>query len=173
MRVAIGTAPGSFSDMSARANGHVPSPWPGFDAAAAAVLAGDADAVWVPVENSDVGPVVDAMNAITSWQVLAEAWWPIHLHAWGVGSLDDAREVQSHPVALAQSRGWIEAQRLRRVEAPDTSSAARAVASEMDHVRIALAPEGDWGLNLLARDVQAPGSRTRFVLAVPATPNRP
>jgi prephenate dehydratase len=112
---------------------------------ARAVAAGDVAMGLLPVENTLAGSVAvtwDAILADESLHAVAEVVLPIH-HAVlaPVGAtLDELRTVESHPVALAQCRQWLERHpHIIAVGADDTAGAAAQVARAGDPTRGAIA----------------------------------
>jgi len=78
------------------------------------------------------------------------------------------KTVESHPMALAQCRGWFASHRtLRAIEVYDTAGAASTIAKADDPLRAALAPHWcaeAFGLDVLAKAVEdSPHNWTRFV----------
>lgn len=169
---------GAFSEMAIRQqwpDGADPMPSGTFPEAIAHVIAGRAHFAVVPVENAIVGAVRVAVDALTNAgadiAVRAELRVPVHLCllAPAGATLAELRNVQSHPVALAQCRiffarhGW-----LNPVSHADTAGAAREVANAHDRARGAVASElaaERYGLEIIARRIEdVPANWTRFVV---------
>jgi prephenate dehydratase len=146
-----------------------------------AIAAGDAESVVLPLENSLAGTVAASYDAMLEERGLfatSELTLPIHhcLLAPAGARLADLRDVESHPVALAQCRGFFERHaQLAPRAAYDTAGAARDVAAAGDRTRAAIAGRPAarrYGLEILAADIEDRGdNRTRFVAIgrVPAT----
>lgn len=138
-----------------------------------AVADGVVDAGVLPLENSLAGTVVASYDAIVGTPGLvavAECVLPIHhcVLAPPGASLASLREVASHPVALAQCRGFLARHpQLTARAAYDTAGAARDAAAAGDPARGAIAGRGAarrYGLAILAADVEdRDDNRTRFV----------
>ncbi|MEX2470886.1 MAG: prephenate dehydratase domain-containing protein [Gemmatimonadota bacterium] len=153
-----------------------PIPRSTFQEVVRAVERGDDDVGVVPVENSLAGTVVEAYDALAEGDVtvVAEVAIPIRHCLLGVADtqLDGLREVRSHPVALAQCRGFFAAHPGIQARAVyDTAGAALEVAELADRgvAAIASARAGDrYGLDVLQRDLQdRDDNQTRFYMIVP------
>lgn len=137
------------------------------------VACGEADAGVLPVENSLVGEVresVDALHAGPRLSVLGVTTVLVRHCLLGVpgATLAEVRRVESHPVALAQCRGFLARHAAIAVhEAFDTAGAARDVAHRGDRARAAIAGRAAatrYGLAILADGIaDADDNRTRFV----------
>lgn len=147
-----------------------------FEDVVRAVESGADDVGVLPVENTLAGTVTEAYDALAAGDVsvVAEVAIPIRHFVLGVtgASVDDLREVRSHPVALAQCRTFLE----RRPEITaravyDTAGAAEEVAALGDPGVAAIASRraGDrYGLKILEGDVQDRNdNQTRFYLIAP------
>ncbi len=139
-----------------------------------AVRAGDVMAAGVPIENSVDGSVTETLDALTLDDPLvavAEAVLPVRFHVLvrpGTPA-DKVGTVASHPVAIAQVRGWLE-QNMPDAKAVTTASTAAAAAAvdagEADAaIASPLAGERFATLEALAIDVaDTPDAVTRFLL---------
>ncbi len=133
-----------------------------------------ADRAVFPVHNSIVGPVVASVEALESTpglHVIGETAVAVKLCVLGIpGShLDRARELHSHPVALAQVGRWLAVHPdITPRVVHDTAGAARMIAERHDQTTLALASAvcaKHYGLVILAHDVQDIADNvTRFVL---------
>lgn len=150
-----------------------PIPRSTFEDVVRAVERGDDDVGVVPVENTLAGTVVEAYDALAAGDVtvVAEVAIPIRHCLLGVAgaTLDGLREVRSHPVALAQCRGFFAAHPGIQARAVyDTAGAAMEVAELADRglAAIASARAGDrYGLDVLQRDLQdRDDNQTRFYM---------
>lgn len=133
MRVAYNGAPGAFAHLAAKRAfpdaEHVA--YPDFSAAYGAVERGECDAALLPLENSyngDVGQVMDLaffgglkINGIYSAEVVQ------NLLAREGASIEDIKEVISHPQALGQCAKYVNRHGWKTSVASSTSEAARAV----------------------------------------------
>lgn len=153
---------------------------PTFGAVADAVASGEVSHGLLPVENTIVGVVHEAVLALGSrpLTVVGEVRLPIRqcLLALPGSTLDGLARVESHPVALAQCGRFLRAHPHIQVRAVyDTAAAARAVAASGDRTRAAIAgaaAAAHYGLVVIAEDVHdTPDNTTRFVVVTrEATP---
>ncbi|MEX0868763.1 MAG: prephenate dehydratase [Nitriliruptoraceae bacterium] len=135
----------------------------------------------VPIENTLEGSVTATLDALafdSDLFIEGEVELPITLMVAGPAgtALGEVTAVHSHPVALAGSRRWLNANvpNAERVAAPSTARAAEDVAATQGAVAIVnqLAAER-CGLEILARDVaDRAGNTTRFVVVGTAIPRR-
>lgn len=143
-----------------------------FEAAIAALKAGDVGCALIPVENSTIGRVEPAATLVetANLRMVSEVWRPIRLALMAPqgASLRTIRTAESHPAALRQCPAALAALGITPVEAFDTAGAARAVAEADDLSRAAVAPVRAaevYGLSILRNDIQdSEDNRTRFVL---------
>ena len=156
----------------------VPTPLPSFAAVAEAAASGAVSFGVLPIESSLSGPVNETHDLLygSPLSITAETVLPIHhcLLAVGAVSLEQVREVHSHPVALDQCRRlmaslhWAVA-----VAAPTTADAAESVAALGDPTVVAIASERAarlYGLEVLDANVgDHPEAYTRFVSVAPYT----
>lgn len=171
MTVVYQGAPGAFGHEACLAflPGEEARALPSFEAVAAAVAAGEAEAGLLPLANSRAGEVegVRALIAEAGLAVAAEHLLPVRMHLLGLpgATLTEVRTVVSHPVALRQCAEHIGRLGLVREEAPNTAIAARDL---RDPTRAALASRAAaklYGLQILASDMQDdPGNATTFAL---------
>ena len=172
--------PGAYSEAAAqsfapeaRASGR-----PTFRHVFDAVAQGEAERGVVPVENSVGGSITNVLDALLEYdgvRIVGERWDRIAhalLAAEGT-TLDDVREVRSHPQALAQCAASLR-ERLPQaelVEAFDTAGAARQIAQEKPEGVAALASARAaelYGLTVLAANVESERVNvTRFLLLAP------
>jgi prephenate dehydratase len=141
-----------------------------------ATSTGDVDLGFVAIENAIEGTVnvtLDALAFDHELLIQREVVLDIHMNlmaAPGVG-LDGVTVVHSHPVAVAQCRGFFNKELPNvAVRAANSTSEAAVMAAEqpgLAAVGPALAAEKH-GLELLATDIaDHPGNQTRFVLVAP------
>lgn len=143
---------------------------------AAAVTSGEAAYGVLPVENTLVGSVGPALDALieTELEIVGEVVRPIRhcLLALPGASAEGLKKVLSHPVALGQVQRFLaERSALEAVAVHDTAGAARMVAEGGDPAVGAIAPEAAakrYGLAVLGRDLQdRPDNSTRFYVVAP------
>lgn len=148
----------------------------GFASAFDALERGDVHRLVVPVENSTTGsvlPVLDRLPADDShahFSILAEHLVEVRhtLHGLPGVSLNDIKEVRSHPQALAQAENALLDMGVEAVPMFDTAGAVRQVAEGGDPSVAALAPPkagAAHGLVVLKEDVlDKAHNTTRFVV---------
>ena len=127
----------------------------------------------LPVHNTIAGEVSEAVRLIdgSGLRVIDEITLPIRqcLLVLPSATLDDVREVRSHPVALAQCRLFLELHpRMSPIAWWDTGGAAHDVAGLGDNgvaaVASAFAAER-WGLTVARQGIQdEPENETRFAV---------
>lgn len=173
-RVAFQGELGAFSDEAAHAwfgDGVETLPCREFRDVVAAVKSGEATHGVLPVENTLVGSVGPALDALieTDLEIVGEVVRPIRhcLLARSGATVAGLKKVLSHPVALGQvQRFLVEHPSLEAVAVHDTAGAARMVADGGDPTVGAVAPEAAarrYGLEVLARDLQdRADNSTRF-----------
>ena len=148
----------------------------GFASAFGALEDGDVDRLVVPVENSTTGsvlPVLDRLPGDAShvrFSILAEHLVEVRhtLHGLPGASLEEIREVRSHPQALAQAEYALLELGVDPFPTHDTAGAVRQVAEMGDPTVGALAPPkagAAHGLVVLKPDVlDKAHNTTRFVV---------
>ena len=182
-----GTA-GSFSYAAARAafpEGDCVG-YATFPEAAQAVLNSQADYALLPVENSSAGAVIQTYSLLEKLplHIVGEVMKPVRHQLLGVpgATLDDIRQIDSHPQAIAQCDEFLQRMRdARIVPSNNTAISAREVAQSGDVTRAAIASleaAQEYGLTVLAENIQTSTTNTtRFVIlskhAVPlGTPDK-
>jgi prephenate dehydratase len=168
--------PGAFSDVAARrlvADAETVG-YSSFDAAAAAFDNGETAFCVLPVENAIAGPIARTYDIL--WErpglrILDETALPIEmcLVAAPGATIDDIREVRSHPVALEQVRRLLDAHpEWRRTSTTDTAGAVAEVMSGNDPSVAAIGPAlaaDIYGATVLLRGVEDESrNSTRFFL---------
>ena len=135
----------------------------------------------LPVENTIAGGVTSAYESLVegSVQVVGEIVVPIRLQLVGTenASLEMAREVWSHPIALGQCKQFFQrSDHLTAVELHDTAGAAREVAALRDDSILAICSEVAarlYGLKVVVADVEDRfDNQTRFFLITKSTSPR-
>lgn len=152
-------------------------PRPTFDALFSSVEEGVADCVVAPVENTLAGPVVRVRELMNESDLRVEGEVVLRISqcliACRGAKFSDVREVESHPVALAQCRRFFERRtHLRAVESDDTAASVRRVVERGDTRRAALASERAarlyGGVVLRSHVEDSRENYTRFLLLTPA-----
>ncbi len=183
MRIAIQGEQGSFSHEAALCMGHAPAGAARVEIVSCALspevfrslVAGEVDAAVIPIENSLAGSVLEHYDLLLAHAVHIEAESLLRIRhnlvaAPGV-RLQEIREVYSHPVALAQCRGFFAAHpSFRALPFYDTAgSAAHAVATGAPCAGISSehAARLYGGEILMAGIEDHPANFTRFLLLRP------
>ena len=111
VRVALSGPRGCFADAASRQLLHSPIelvPCTGFDEALTAVQQGRADAAVLPRENTLIGTIMPALDAVLdrSMRIVAETVLRVEHHLITVpgGTLDEIRHVYSHPQRWRSAR---------------------------------------------------------------------
>jgi prephenate dehydratase len=141
---------------------------------ARAVVNGHADYGVLPLENLIAGPVHESLDALArhdSLERVREHSLPVRLALLGLpgATVQEIRQVLSHPVALRQCTRWLWRHRLIAVvEAHDTAGAARMVRIRRDPSVAAIAAPwaaAHYELEVLEEGLEdRPDNATRFVL---------
>ncbi|MFC9917489.1 prephenate dehydratase [Agromyces binzhouensis] len=142
--------------------------------ALADVVEGRSTAAMIAIENSVDGGVSatqDALATVAGLRIVGEYLVPVNfvLVARPGTRLDEVRVVNAHPVAYAQSRGWLERELPDHAHLPSTSN-VQAAASLFDDglADAAVAPPGivdHLDVEVLAEAIgDNPNAMTRFVL---------
>jgi len=144
-----------------------------YRAVAHAVLSGRADLGLLPIDNAIAGTIREGYDVLAEYELdlLAEITWRMEhrLLALAGATLEGLREIDSHPVVLAECGRFLGSLTdVRRVPVPDTGIAARDVAAARDLTRGAIASADAarrYGLVELADTIaDHPDNFTRFVL---------
>lgn len=173
LRVAYGGVPGAFASEAAQVlypNGTY-VPCDDFTAAFRAVEAGDCDVCVLPIENSFAGEVGQVMDLVFSGSLYLNRTCDLavkqNLLALPGTRPDQIREVISHPQALSQCAGYLDANGIGvRTPYANTALAARFV-SELGKQHVAAIGSEQaaelYGLEVIARGInQSDGNTTRF-----------
>lgn len=143
-----------------------------FHTAMGLVEQGDAELAMIPVENSTAGRVEEIYRLLPTMdlQIVAEHFEPVNhcLMALPGRRLADIQTVASHPQALAQCLGKIQAAGLKPIAAVDTALAAENLVSHQHHKQAAIASRLAaelYGLEVLQENFQdVSGNTTRFIV---------
>lgn len=176
LRVAFQGEPGAFSEeaISQIWRDDIEAvPCREFLDVAGALVRGDADRAVLPIENTIVGSVQaahDAIDAATGIHAVAETVVAVHLCLLGPpgARFAEVGDVFSHPVALAQCGRFFRANPQLTVHAVyDTAGAAADVANLTDPQFAAVASQAAgtrYALDVVAADIEdRPDNQTRFI----------
>jgi prephenate dehydratase len=173
--IAFQGEPGAFSEAAARChfgNGTQTLPCESFAAVFHAIQRGDATNGILPVENALAGTVAQVYELLIEhdFRVQAEVILPVKycLLVLEGTTLDDIRQVKSHPQALAQCADTLRRRGWEAVASYDTAGAARALAAhpEPGTAVLASALAGKlYGLVMLESGLEDdPVNSTRFFI---------
>jgi prephenate dehydratase len=180
VRVALSGPRGCFADAASRQLLHSPIqlvPCTGFDEALTAVQQGRADAAVLPRENTLIGTIMPALDAVLdrSMRIVAETVLRVEHHLIAVpgGTLDEIHHIHSHPAALAQCTEFLRAYPTwQRHPEPDTATAVLNVMKAGDRGAAAIASRDAaalyGGLVLCSHLEDSPRNFTRFSLLMRA-----
>ncbi|MBT8248967.1 MAG: hypothetical protein KJN81_01790 [Acidimicrobiia bacterium] len=129
----------------------------------------------LPIANSTTGPILPVLDRLVSADASIKAEHVIHVRHALLGvpgaTLDDAKSVRSHPVALGQAEALLEERGWEAVATSDTAGAVREVAEHQDPSELALADPAAgeaFGLEVLMEDaIDQDHNTTRFVVLEP------
>jgi len=176
LRVALSAPRGSFADAAARQLLHPPIevvPCAGFDEALTAVQSGRADAAVLPRENTLIGTITPALDAVLdgSMRMVAETVLRVEHHLIVVpgAAIEDIQRVYSHPAALGQCKDFLRAHPgWQRHTAADTATAVREVMASGDRTAAAIASRDAaalYGGHIVCSHLEdSPRNFTRFAL---------
>lgn len=175
-KVAFQGEMGAYSEEAVRSwfgEDVTPVPSSSFDEVTTAVSTGQCDFGLIPIENTLSGTVVGGLDALAESQleVVGEVIRPIRHCLLGVPGAKKEGLVSalSHPVALAQCRGFFKRNPgIDPVVVYDTAGAAREIRDEGDPARAAIAGRRAaelYGLEILEEELQdRDDNQTRFLL---------
>lgn len=178
LRVAYQGVEGAYTHLAAqqryagRERGAFLEGHPTFRSAVQAVRDGRAHVALLPIENTTAGSITETYDLLAEGGIAINAEVVSHIRhclmALPGTTIEQLREVQSHPQALRQCDAWLQQHAwIRPVDAFDTAGSAEKVRLDGRHDLAAIASEAAaerFGLEILARDLQTQsGNYTRFV----------
>lgn len=165
---------GAYSEVAARGfdTEWVPIPCPEFIDVFEGVSKGQFDFGIVPVDNSLAGAVTQVNDLLveTELKIVGEIRVPVHHCLLALPDTDyrDIKVVYSHPMALAQCRGFISRNKLEPRPHYDTAGAAMMLANERPKAAAAIASRlcaEMYDLDVLKENIEDHESNyTRFVV---------
>ncbi len=174
MRVAYSGVEGAFASIAARRvfPDATAVACPDFKAAYEAVVAGECDCAILPIENSHNGDVGQVMDLAFFGPLFVTGVYEIeivqNLLAVKGTTLDEVKQVISHPQALGQCAEYIRKHGFEAVEAVNTAVAARQVAAEGRHALAAIGSAEaaeQFGLKILEKRINESNvNTTRFAV---------
>lgn len=144
-----------------------------FDRAIDSLFHKETDAVVMAIENSIAGSIIPnyALIDTNDFYIVGEYYLDIqhHLMALNNQTIDDIKEVHSHPMALLQCKTFLKNYtHIKLVEAKDTAEVAMIIAEKKLKGVAAIASKmaaDDFGLEILAESIQTIAhNETRFVI---------
>ncbi len=143
-----------------------------FKSAYDSVVAGESDAVVLPIENSYAGEVGQVIDLIFSGELFINGIYELEIHQNLLGvqgsTVDSISKVISHPQALGQCYDYIKLRGFDTEEANNTAIAAKTVAEMNDKSLGAIASvetAGIYGLKVLEANINKSGENTtRFAV---------
>lgn len=146
--------------------------YPSFEDAYSAVASGECDTVVLPIENSTGGEVGQVTDLIFSGSLYVNGMTEIRVTQDLVGikgaTVNDIKEVISHPQALTQCREYIKKHGLAMMEFENTAMAAKYVSECNDKSLAAIASAEAaeiYGLDVIEAGINsASQNSTRFVI---------
>ncbi|MBI5202709.1 MAG: prephenate dehydratase [Elusimicrobia bacterium] len=177
MKVAFQGVKGAYSEEAARKHfkdGCEPSGYAYSEQVFETVASGVSEYGILPVENSIAGAVAVNLDLLLKEDVfvVAECYLPIRhcLLAHKGVSLEEVKQVFSHPVALAQCRDFLTRRLIKAVPEYDTAGSAKLIAERHIPGEAAIASKGcaeAYGLNVLEENIQTVKDNiTRFFIFV-------
>ncbi|MBW8732895.1 MAG: prephenate dehydratase [Asticcacaulis sp.] len=173
-KIAYQGEPGAFSHQACKRwfADFIPTPFPTFEAAFAAVTAGDCELGMIPIENSVAGRVSDVHHLLphSGLKIIGERFLPIEMNLMAVpeARLEDIKVAASHAMALLQCRNSLRELGITAEVFHDTAGAARSLSQTRELDRAAIAPEVAaelYGLKILKRHMEdARHNTTRFLV---------
>lgn len=175
LKVAIQGYEGCFHQIAANkyfGRGIEIMPYDTFRGVAAAVKSGEADKGVMAIENSIAGSIISNYSILqdANLQVAGEVYLPVmqNLMALPGVTLEDIREVESHPMALLQCVDYLDRHSWKLIESEDTALSARHIAEKGLRHTAAIASElaaEMFGLQILAPEINTIKSNyTRFMI---------
>jgi prephenate dehydratase len=152
--------------------------YPSFVAAFAALSANEVERLVLPIENSTTGSVLAVLDRLVDApaRIVAEHQVEVRHALLGLpgASLDEIKQVRSHPEALSQAEAIIQARGWQPIPTHDTAGAVRQTAEHQNPAEAALAPPeaaGPHNLEVLMSDVvDRTHNTTRFVVLAGGQP---
>ncbi len=173
-KIAYQGEPGAFSHQACKRwfGDFIPTPFPTFEAAFAAVTSGECELGMIPIENSVAGRVSDVHHLLphSGLKIIGERFLPIEMNLMAVpeAKLEDIKVAASHAMALLQCRNSLRELGITAEVFHDTAGAARSLSQTRELDRAAIAPEVAaelYGLKILRRNMEdARHNTTRFLV---------
>lgn len=182
MRVAFSGVEGAFANIAARRifPDATAVPYPDFKAAYDSVVNGESDCAVLPIENSHNGDVIQVMDLTFFGSLYINGIYDIevvqNLLAVKGTTMDEIKQVISHPQALGQCAKYIREHGFEPVEAVNTAVAAKQVAEAGRHDIAAIGSSEAakiFGLKKLEAHINESGGNTTRFAVFSKTPKAP
>ena len=173
LRVAYSGVEGAFAYIAAKKMypEAILVPHPDFESAYRATENGDCDVSVLPIENSYAGDVSTVMDLLFSGTLFVNQVCDLEINHCLIANegatLDDIKTVMSHPQALAQCQGYVQAHGYEQISMQNTALAAKRVKDQGDKTVAAIASDETakiFGLTILESKInESRTNTTRFV----------
>lgn len=182
MRVAFSGVEGAFANIAARRifPDATAVPYSDFKAAYDSVVNGESDCAVLPIENSHNGDVIQVMDLTFFGSLYINGIYDIevvqNLLAVKGTTMDEVKQVISHPQALGQCAKYIREHGFEPVEAVNTAVAAKHVAEAGRHDIAAIGSSEAakiFGLKKLEAHINESGGNTTRFAVFSKTPKAP
>jgi prephenate dehydratase len=180
MNIGFQGEPGAYSEIAASRVGS-PKGYRTFHDVFQAINSGEMDCGALPVENSLGGSIHENYDLLLKYpvEIIAETYVRVEHCLLGLpgSSIETARQVLSHPQALAQCDKFLqEHPELEAVATYDTAGSAKMIRESGAKEKLAIASERAaevYGLDILERGIATMADNfTRFVIVAPKTSRR-
>lgn len=136
------------------------------------VKKGDADYAVLPFENSSAGIVADVYDLLVEYDTYIMDTFDIKIKHCLCGikesTIDDIKEIYSHPQAFMQSNEFIEEHKFNKINLANTAISARYISEQTDKTRGCICSENAaeiYGLEILERNINFTAKNTtKFII---------
>ncbi len=143
-----------------------------FREAVETVKNGEADYAVLPFENSSAGIVADVYDLLVEYDTYIMDTFDIKIRHCLCGikgsTIDDIKEIYSHPQAFMQSNEYIEEHGFSKINLANTAISARYISEQTDKSRGCICSEnaaGIYGLEILERNINFTSKNTtKFII---------
>ncbi|MBP5773622.1 MAG: chorismate mutase [Eubacterium sp.] len=136
------------------------------------VKKGEADYAVLPFENSSAGIVADVYDLLVEYDTYIMDTFDIKIRHCLCGikgsTLEDIKEIYSHPQAFMQSNEFIEEHKFNKINLANTAISARYISEQTDKTRGCICSENAaeiYGLEILERNINFTAKNTtKFII---------
>lgn len=136
------------------------------------VKKGDVDYAVLPFENSSAGIVADVYDLLVEYDTYIMDTFDIKIKHCLCGikesTIDDIKEIYSHPQAFMQSNEFIEEHKFNKINLANTAISARYISEQTDKTRGCICSENAaeiYGLEILERNINFTAKNTtKFII---------